>query len=1252
MNYLPPTPFYPLPQLLPLYTDGTGDSNHWYDDSNYDIEAFWAAQAAAANAAKASGIYSAGGGALPNGLSVPSGALWLQTTGLTNAVLSVNLVNATDYVYEVCSTTDLSQTNWNIEAEVFSTNQQVMPFTVNQQGRPALFLWARDWTNITSYGNQTQEWWLYKYFGTVNLSDTNLDVNGINTLLYDFTNGINPTNITGLWLQIQGITNGVIALQMNNATDLVYEVTSSESLADPLTNWNIEQAVFPSSNQVATPFCVWQGDRTNSLFFYARDWTDVTSDGNVTPEWWFWMNYGTVNLSDTNIDSWGWYDLWTDYELGIDPNPAPVAFMLNVTNQYVNTENAAVQLMVTSGTPRCMAELLDSSNTSAAVWMPFNSNLVVDLGTVTGWHTVWVGVRGSAQGNEQSWDQIDLKLLLAPPVLVVTNPMSGTVTQPLIQLEGYCANNLASVSYDISNFSSFQTNQQAFLTSGTFDVNNVEYTTNCFACFNVPLTTGPNTITLHATDLAGNMSATNLVYIYDPTANTNPPVMTVSWPPNNASISGTNLCIRGSVSDPFASINAEVANSAGTNDVNGFVQQDGSWWIENVLIAGGTNYIAVAATNSAGYGTMSNIVICQSPISLTINSVNFDNPVGPTATVSGSLSGSDDTVVVNGVAATNNGDGNWTAYLIPVGMSGTAAITAEAIGNGSGNGGSGGGGSGNGGAMGAPDAATAMDVVRGSQLVMAECFWTYKSQETQRNPPSCGFPWGWSDSINNPLSFGYGKWGCNLYEACQWWYQFDTGNDFSCGTNYTYNLSTWGSTGNGEQLGSSNDECGEISFHPPVPDYATNYIPGFMENAVFSSSDAGGNWEYRDYQRYSLITGGQTAPGQQHIWVIWAREFPEYYDTNGTLCGGPPVPPAQITVAGQTLDTNGRAYLAIPSGSGPVDVTPQGGAPNYTFSIYPQEYIPQIQANGIPLDPVQTNATFCVGQQITFTLAFWPPPPYGSVPYSSMVCNWTLPAKFVNGLIPPTLGCSCSTNYTKDASLLTTANNTCTCWYVNGSGGTVSVGANLIMPNGVSISTAAMGKFAIYRPTFTVSNGPAPWVTNTTVDNTYALSLGNGARGDMEFQILVQTLYAGRAGIAQLINANRTSGTGPYSLTTTGGGFWLDTDFPYGNPLGFLVQSNNQVPIHFADGPYVALNPPMTTVYDQFEDYVIFAPTNANSIFVTLGTLGLPLSWSWNASSSFSTSSNIWLPAIWTVATPSMQDTKDAFPLWTNTFNP
>jgi hypothetical protein len=122
--------------------------------------------------------------------------LWLQILYVSNSVAYLNLMNATDYVYEIYSTAALTNgsNDWNIETEVFPTNTVAMPFTVPQLGRTNLFIWARDWTGITSFGNTTPEWWFYYWFGTIYLSDSDVDANG-DTLLYDYTNNIAPNNM-------------------------------------------------------------------------------------------------------------------------------------------------------------------------------------------------------------------------------------------------------------------------------------------------------------------------------------------------------------------------------------------------------------------------------------------------------------------------------------------------------------------------------------------------------------------------------------------------------------------------------------------------------------------------------------------------------------------------------------------------------------------------------------------------------------------------------------------------------------------------------------------------------------------------------------------------------------------------------------------------------------------------------------------------------------------------------------------------
>jgi hypothetical protein len=149
----------------------------------------------------------------------------------------------------------------------------------------------------------------------------------------------------GLWLQLTNVSGGVAYLNLHNATNYVYEIYGTLSLTNPLSNWNIEMEVFPTNSEIM-PFTVSVLDRTNNLFFFARDWTGITSNGNTTPDWWFWMYFGTTALSDTNQDSQG-QTLLDDYEDGFDPNI--LQFSINVTNNYVTTATPPAELNVTAG---------------------------------------------------------------------------------------------------------------------------------------------------------------------------------------------------------------------------------------------------------------------------------------------------------------------------------------------------------------------------------------------------------------------------------------------------------------------------------------------------------------------------------------------------------------------------------------------------------------------------------------------------------------------------------------------------------------------------------------------------------------------------------------------------------------------------------------------------------------------------------------------------------------------------------------
>jgi len=258
-------------------------------------------------------------------LTINSNLLWLQITNISDGTVYANMYQATDYVYAVWSTTDLSIPFplWQVETEVFPTNTNCMPFTVSQSGRQDLFLRAEDWTGVSANGNVTELWWLYYYFGNagLQLSDTNLDVWSSNTLVFDYTNGIAPTDYYG------GILPGLQSINGDQQSGplgaflpqpLVVQVTDGYGMGFSLSNAPITFSASSGLNQLAA---------TNGGTLVTN--LNVTTDGNGLAEAWLFLptNAPEVNYVTVTAQSGPYAEqllLFTAYEGEVAaPNISP-----------------------------------------------------------------------------------------------------------------------------------------------------------------------------------------------------------------------------------------------------------------------------------------------------------------------------------------------------------------------------------------------------------------------------------------------------------------------------------------------------------------------------------------------------------------------------------------------------------------------------------------------------------------------------------------------------------------------------------------------------------------------------------------------------------------------------------------------------------------------------------------------------------------------------------------------------------------
>lgn len=494
-----------------------------------------------------------------------------------------------------------------------------------------------------------------------------------------FTNSIPPyafpTN--GLWLWITNIANQTVYANLNGGTDFVYEVFSKADLMTP--NWDIETEVFPGESTNVMPFTVPQLGRTN-LFLWARDWTGITSRGNITPDWWFYYYFGTTNLSDTNRDSDD-TRLVYDYTNGFEPTA--IDFSLQFTNDYYDATPVAGTINLTNGQPFYEAVLVDDTNFDDAAWQYLAStNLSIPLTSGDGIYTVFVGLRGPAANSKAIWQEAQVTLNTMKSMFVITNPINRTVSQPMIQLQGLVSGMVSKLTFNISNTAGITTNQQGYWTPVAFDPNTDNFTTNSFECYDIHLAGGTNIITLHATDPMGHVSTTNVNFTLDYSSRTNNPLaLSILWPQDGMSIGGDSFTFQTQVSDDTASVMVQVANTNGESDqIHGLVERSGLVLVNNLPLAPGANILTITVTNAAGDLVTTNITVTQSGVTVTMDPLTELNQTN--VMVTGTISVPGDTITINGTPANPVDDlGDWEADGVPVSATGAAMFDVEVYSN-------------------------------------------------------------------------------------------------------------------------------------------------------------------------------------------------------------------------------------------------------------------------------------------------------------------------------------------------------------------------------------------------------------------------------------------------------------------------------------------------------------------------------------------------------------------------------------------
>jgi hypothetical protein len=544
---------------------------------------------------------------------------------------------------------------------------------------------------------------------------------------------------------------------------------------------------------------------------------------------------------------------------------------------------------------------------------------------------------------------VRVKLDLTPPWFVITNPTNSTVSVPVIQLQGYIPETLAKASYDLNNASGLVTNQSVTITGQYYDPNNLAYTTNYFQCFDVPLALGLNTITLHGTDLAGDVTTTNFSFTLGYAGATNPPTVVLNWPLPGMQISGGSFIWHGWVSEPTATVIAQTLSGGVTNAFTGQVGRDGTFWIAGLPLSGGTNQFTLTATDAAGNSTSTNLAVVQSPLALAITSAPWGQPI------QGTISDPNDyTIWVNGVQATNNGDGTWIVQN-PILTLNTPVAQVRAIPN-SENGGNGTGGgtpsgSGQTWSSGNPSATNGVDAE--TEMPWPDCV-VYDS-EYHHLQGITAFGLQYVDYLNWQETAG-GVQTAGGYHPDAFGQEVYWSDDTYC------NGACWPDSSTVYYQGTTNEA--PAGYGIPYDDPIVLGIESYAgpDNLTYSmTQDA----------TVTLITGGGAGATGSELIEFSAQGASLTVTNFATVETAPvytPVPPRQISIGSYgNLDTNHNLYALVPQHA-QLNITPGANGPLNSFApvvATPITILPQC----IAYPPInQIRSTIGVGEEVNVSV--------------------------------------------------------------------------------------------------------------------------------------------------------------------------------------------------------------------------------------------------------------------------------------------
>jgi len=364
--------------------------------------------------------------------------------------------------------------------------------------------------------------------------------------------------------------------------------------------------------------------------------------------------------------------------------------MPDIGNTHVTTNKVLVNIDVGTEIPTKIAYWipgkerpydndLTADEISKLKWMPFQPEIMVDLGTGAGDRKIWF-VTELENPHEYMQEEQVVTVDDSMPTIVITYPTNRITSQPWLQLQGYCSGDMMNLHYDISNSTGSKLNQDAWPTDKQgWDQQKFDWTKFLFQAYDIALAPGTNLITFHC-EVAGNQISTNIEVVFTTAGDTNPPIMTPIWPTNGMDITSPTFTARGFVDDYTATLKGIISGDGRTNEIEGLVERTGTFWVENIPILAETNELTLIATDAAGNSSSTNLTILKSHVELVIESTpTGDDLYKSFGVVTGHIKPVGYDVYVNGAKAVVEPNGHWHSDKAPIYGMGTATFDVSAV---------------------------------------------------------------------------------------------------------------------------------------------------------------------------------------------------------------------------------------------------------------------------------------------------------------------------------------------------------------------------------------------------------------------------------------------------------------------------------------------------------------------------------------------------------------------------------------------